>query len=53
MRVMRNYEEILAMLKVLDKKRNEEIDDGFFNVALAIGAQMELLKWILFLEEKK
>lgn len=52
MKIMRSYEEIYSMLNILDRKRNEEVGLGYYNVALALGAQIELLKWILHLENK-
>ena len=48
---MKSKEEIVILMNYLEQKRNEAIDNKTESLALAIGSQIHLLKWIL--EDKK
>ena len=53
MKVMRNYEEIYRMLVYLDNQRKEYIQEDMISLALSVAGQIELLKWVLVLEDKE
>lgn len=49
---MKTKREILMMLSYLDNKRKEAVNDNCLSLALAIGSQIQLIKWIMDIKDE-